>query len=167
VNIPKIVLAALLVSVVAVPAIAGPVKVPSAKPVVVLNIPDSWSPEETDRGVGCESPDKVATVFFEIAESEKDVNALLDETVDWLVKDNGVKVNGGSKVEKDIAVGGIASKLLAFDADSKEWGPAKVGFIFTPIAGKLLVTTFWFDAKDNDKAIATINQILASVKPAK
>jgi hypothetical protein len=29
-----------------------------------VNILDSWKPEETDKGIACESPDKVATVFF-------------------------------------------------------------------------------------------------------
>ncbi|MFZ4481952.1 MAG: hypothetical protein ACOYNZ_18895, partial [Rhodoferax sp.] len=67
-------------------AMAGLVNVPMKKPVITVEIPDSWKPEETERGVASESPDQVATVFFEIARSEKGVNSLLDENIDWLVK---------------------------------------------------------------------------------
>jgi hypothetical protein len=46
------------------PAPAGTVNVPEDKPAISVEIPDSWKPEETDNGIACESPDKVATIFF-------------------------------------------------------------------------------------------------------
>jgi hypothetical protein len=64
-------------------------------------------------------------------------------------------------------VGGIKSSLMSCDADGKEWGPAKVGFIFTPVGERVLVTTFWISVKRFEKQEPTLDKILASVKPAK
>jgi hypothetical protein len=148
-------------------AMAGVVNVPTIKPVVTIDIPDSWAPEETDKGIAVESADKVATVFFEIAASEKGMNALLDENIDWLVKDQGVNINTSSKKEQDFLVGGMKSSLMAYDATSKEFGPSKVGFIFTTVGKKLLVTTYWLTVKGFAKQEPVLDKILASVKPVK
>lgn len=159
--------AAIILSLLVSSTMAGLVSVPAKKPVVTIEIPDSWDPEETDKGIAVESADKVATVFFEIAASEKGMNSLLDENIDWLVKDQGVKINTASKKEQDFLVGGMKSSLMAYDASSKEFGPSKVGFIFTAIGKKLLVTTYWVTVKGFDKQEAVLDGILASVKPAR
>jgi hypothetical protein len=148
-------------------ALADIVNVPARRPVVTIDVPDSWKPEETEKGIGIESPDSVATVFFEIARSEKGLKTIIDDNIDWLVKEQEVRVKGSTKVEKDIAVGGIKSSLMSYDADSKEWGPAKVGFIFTPVGERVLVTTFWISVKGFAKQEPVLDKILASVKPAK
>ena len=62
---------------------AGTVNIPQDDPAVSVDIPDSWKPEETDKGIACESPDKVATIFFEVT-SGSGLDALIDENVDWL-----------------------------------------------------------------------------------
>jgi hypothetical protein len=157
-------IAALCLSLAVGSALAGTINVPARRPAVTINIPDSWEPEETDRGVGCESPDKVATVFFEVVGSEKGLNNLLDDHLEWLVDEHGVKVKASSKNEAEVLVGGIRSQLLGYDAHSKEWGPAKVGFIFTPVNGKMLVTSYWISVKGFSNIEGTLNRILASVK---
>lgn len=146
-------------------AFAGTVKVPAKRPAITVEIPDSWEPEETDRGVACESPDQAATVFFEVVGTEKGMNSLLDENFEWLVKDQGVKINDTTKQEKDMLVAGIKSSVLSFDANSKEFGPAKVGFIFTPVGTKVLVTTYWITNKGAAKHDATLTRIFNSIKP--
>lgn len=123
---------------------------PSRRPVVSINVPDSWKPEETDKGIAIESPDGVATVFFEIARSEKGMKSIIDDNIDWLVKEQEVRVKRSTLASSDIAVGGIKSSLMSYDADSKEWGPAKVGFIITPVGERVLVTTFWISVKGFD-----------------
>lgn len=144
------------------------VNVPPSNAAVTINVPASWKPEETDKGVSCESPDEVTTVFFEVVASEKDMDNLLDENINWLVKDNGIKIKGDPKETKDFLVGGIKSTLLSYAADSKEFGAAKVGFIFTPVGKKLLITTYWItDKLFDDKHDAELTQILNSVKPIK
>lgn len=153
--------------VLATSALAETIQVPANKPAVTIDIPGTWKPEETDKGVSCESPDQVVTVFFEVVRSEKGMNALLDENINWLVKDQGVKIVDSTKSEKEFLVGGIKSSLIGYDANSKEYGPSKVGFIFTNIGNKLLVTTYWLTIKGFDKHEATLDRILGSVKPVK
>jgi hypothetical protein len=149
-------------------AFAITVNVPPSNAAVTINVPSSWKPEETDKGVSCESPDGVTTIFFEVVASEKDMNALIDENIDWLVKDNGVKIKGQAKETKDFLVAGIKSSLISYAADSKEFGPAKVGFIFTPVGKKLLVSTYWITDKEfTDKHDAELTKVLNSVKPVK
>lgn len=80
--------------------------------------------------------------------SEKGMSALMAEIINWLAKDQGVKIVGSFMSGKDIAVGGIKSTLIGYDANSKEFGPSKVGFIFTTIGTKALITTYWLTKKD-------------------
>lgn len=164
-NLIKALSAIVLSTVFATAALADVVKVPTRRPVVTINVPDSWKPEETEKGYGIESPDNVATVFFEIARSEKAMKSIIDDNIDWLVKEQEVNVKGNTLKNSDIAVGGIKSSLMSYDADSKEYGPAKVGFIITPLASTVLITTFWISVKGFEKQEPVLNQILASVKP--
>ena len=66
-----------------------------------------------------------------------------------------------------MAIGGIKSGVVHWDADSKEYGPAKVGFIFTPVGDKMLLTTYWISIKGSQKHGATLDRIFASVKPVR
>ena len=42
------------------------IKIPEGDAVVSVDVPDSWGPENTEKGVAVESADKEATVFFEV-----------------------------------------------------------------------------------------------------
>jgi hypothetical protein len=95
------------------------------------------------------------------------MNSLLDENINWLIKDQDVEIKIASKKEQDFLVGGTKSSLMAYDANSKEFGPSKVGFIFTTIGKKLLVTTYWLTVKGYAKQEAALDAILASVRPAR
>ena len=165
-NIAKL-LVALFLSFLIGSAMAGTISIPVKRPAVMINIPDSWEPEETDKGISCESPDQVATLFFEVASSEKGMNKLIDQNIDWLVKEQGVKIVAETQQEGETMVGGLKSSQISYDAKSKEFGPAKVGFIFTMVGEKLLVTTYWFSKKGYEKHDATVKQILESVRSAK
>lgn len=145
-------------------AFAELVYVPANKPVVTLQVPDSWKPSEIDRGIEVNSPDDVVTMFFEIVKSEKAMNTVLDDNIEWLTEEQNVKINANTKQETDIAVGGIKSSLIGYDAKSKEWGPSKVGFIFTPVGSRVMVTTYWITNKGFAKQEPVVNRILASLK---
>ena len=167
-NLSRVVVLVLFLTFISVPAFAKNIEIPESGPVVSVNIPESWEPENTERGVACESPDKVATIFFEIANSEKAVNALIDENFDWLVNDQKVKINSGSQQEKEAEIAGAQWKVLTWDADSAEWGAAKVGMLMTSAGkNKLLIATYWITKKDADKHDATLTKIFESVKMLK
>jgi hypothetical protein len=144
---------------------AGVIRFPENRPAVSINIPDSWTPETLPKGVMAESPDGVATLIFEFAKSEKDLDGIIDENVDWLIKEHGVRIVASSKQEDKGSAGGIASDVLFYDATHKEYGPARVGFMFTPVKSGVLVTTFWVSKDGASKNMGAINRILSTVRP--
>jgi hypothetical protein len=146
-------------------AVAEELEIPKDHPAAKVNVPSSWKPEETDHGYAIESPDQVATVFLEVT-SLKGVDKLLDESIDWLVTEQKVKVDAASKKDSDFELEGRKWGRVSWDADSKEWGPSVVGFLFTEVGrGKVLTVTYWITKKDNDKHMPTLEKIFASVKP--
>lgn len=146
------------------PAMAGTIQIPTEKPVASAFVPNNWEPEATDEGIACESPDGVATVFLEVT-TAKGLDALLKENIDWLVDDQKVKINEASKETKDVQFGEVKFSRISWDATSKEWGPAVVGFLFTDLGnGKVLTVTYWITKKDAEKHYGTLEKIFASVK---
>jgi len=146
---------------------AGTIKIPKDDPAASLTIPNSWEPEDSDGGVLAESPDNVATVFFKAVGTEKEMGTLIDESIDWLTKEHDVKLDASSKAEKDFEDSGRKWSRISWDGNSKEWGPAVVGFLFTDLGnGKVLTVTYWISKKDSEKSLETLGKIFASVKPA-
>ena len=47
-------------------AAAETLNIPEDDPAISLDVPHSWKPEVTDKGIACESPDQVATVYFAV-----------------------------------------------------------------------------------------------------
>ena len=145
---------------------AKTVKIPEEDPSASVNVPDSWGPEATERGVATESEDKEATVFFEVT-TAKGTDALLDENIAWL-KEQKVSINEKSKSEKDFKVGAMSWSRVSWDGTSEEWGPATIGFAFSDIGnGKVLVVTYWITKKGWDKHEAELDKIFESVKKLK
>ena len=72
----------------------------------------------------------------------------------------------GRTFEKDFEESGRQWSRISWDGNSKEWGPAVVGFLFTDLGdGKVLTVTYWISKKDSDKNLETLGKIFASVKP--
>jgi hypothetical protein len=144
---------------------AGTIKIPKDEPAASLTIPDSWEPEDSDDGILAESPDNVATVFFKVVASEKEMGALVDDSIDWLTKEHDVTLDASSKSEKDFEDSGRKWSRISWSGNSKEWGPAVVGFLFTDLGnGKVLTITYWISKKDSEKNLDTLGKIFSSVK---
>ena len=144
---------------------AGTIKIPKDDPAVSLTIPNTWEPEDSDGGILAESPDNVATVFFKAVGTEKEMGALIDDSIDWLTKEHDVKLDVSSKTEKDFEDSGRKWSRISWDGNSKEWGPAVVGFLFTNLGnGKVLTVTYWISKKDSEKNLETLGKIFSSVK---
>ncbi len=144
---------------------AGTIKIPADKPAASVNIPDSWEPEEDEGGVLAESPDNVATIFLELVADEKEMEAAIESSLEWLVTDHEVKVDAATKEEKDFEDGGRKWSRISWSAESKEWGPAVVGFLFSEVGdGKVLTITYWISKKDSEKSLETLGKIFSSVK---
>ncbi len=144
---------------------AGTIKIPADKPAATVNIPDAWEPEVDEDGVLAESPDNVATLFLEIVADEKEMEAAIESSLEWLVKDHEVKVDADTKEEKDFEDAGRTWSRISWSAESKEWGPAVVGFLFSEVGdGKVLTITYWISKKDSEKSLETLGKIFSSVK---
>ena len=145
---------------------AGTIKIPKDDPAASLTIPNSWEPEDSDGGILAESPDNVATVYFKVVATKKEMGTMIDDSIDWLTKEHDVKLDAASKTEKDFEDSGRKWSRISWDGNSKEWGPAVVGFLFTDLGdGKVLTVTYWISKKDSDKNLETLGKIFASVKP--
>ena len=140
------------------------VKVPKDSPAITVNIPDKWEPEETDKGIVCESPDKEATIFFEVTSAKK-LEALIDENIDWLVKDQEVEIDKSTQKSTDFEAGGMSWKALAYEGTSKEWGAANIILAFADAGkGKALMVTYWVTKKGEARHGKELTAILDSVK---
>ena len=129
-------------------------------------MPDSWGPENTEKGVAVESADKEATAFFEVT-SAKGTDALLDENIAWL-KDQKVSIDQSSKSEKDFKTASMSWSRISWDGTSEEWGPATIGFAFSDVGnGKVLVVTYWITKKGWEKHDGELSKIFDSVKKLK
>jgi hypothetical protein len=143
---------------------AETINIPEDEPAISVNIPETWKPEATDKGITCESPDKIVTIIFEVT-TEKGLDALIQENVECLVKDQSVQLDKASEHKQDFESAGLKWSRISWDGDSKEWGPATVGFLFTDAgSGKILTVTYWITKKDQEAHFPTLTKIIESVK---
>ncbi len=149
-------------------ASAGTVKLPKDKPAAAIAIPDDWEPEDSDDGILAESPDNVSTVYFEVVANEKEMNTVIEDSLKWLTEEHEVKVDAATKEEKDFEDAGRKWSRISWSGNSKEYGPAIIGFLFTEVGeGKVLTVTYWISKKDSDKSLETLGKIFSSVKTIK
>lgn len=145
---------------------AKTIKVPDEDPAVTVNVPESWNPEQIEKGITTESEDKEATIFFEITEA-KDTSEVLDENIKWL-KGEKVTIDPATKTEKDFKAGSMSWSSISWKGTSEEWGPATIGFAFSDVGhGKVLVMTYWITKKGMALHEAELNKIFESVKKIK
>ena len=143
---------------------AETVNIPEDEPAISLDIPDSWKPEVNDNGIGCESPDKVATIYFEVTAAKR-VESLIEDNVEWLTKEQSVQINKTSEQKEDFENSGRKWSRISWDGDSQNWGPGKVGFLFTDAGeGKILTVTYWILNKGHEKDLPDLTKMLDSVK---
>jgi hypothetical protein len=69
--------------------------------------------------------DKVATVFFEVTSADG-MDALIDENIDWLTKDQGVQLDRASEQKQEFEAANLEWKRISWSGNSREWGSAAV-----------------------------------------
>ncbi|WP_395747363.1 hypothetical protein [Prosthecobacter sp.] len=161
----KLIAATLILALFPALAPAGTIKLPEDKPAMTANIPDSWEPEEDGDGILAESPDNVATIYLEVVGTKKEMDSVIEESIKWLTEEHEVKVDAATKEEKDFEDSGRKWSRISWSGESKEWGPAVIGFLFTEVGdGKVLTITYWISKKDSEKSLETLGKIFSSVK---
>lgn len=148
----------------ATPAAAKTIKVPEKKALVSFEVPNSWSVEDLEKGVMCESKDEVVTILFEVT-GGKGIEKLIDENIEWLTKEHKVDIDAATKSEADFKAGGLEWSRLSFKCTHKDTGAGRVAFIFSDIGGgKILLITYWITEEGMTKHIPSINALFESFR---
>jgi hypothetical protein len=147
-------------------ASAGTMKIPLEEPAASILIPNSWAPEQEDHGIQAESPDSMTTIFVEIVADEEEMDASIEGSIEWLTVDCKLNLDDATKKEGEFETEGRKWSRISWDAQSKEWGPAVVGFLFTEVGGgRVMTITYWVLKKEQtEKSLETLGKIFASVK---
>lgn len=144
---------------------AGTIPLPEEDSVALVTIPDAWEPENSEEGVVAISPDGVTMIYFEVAGTEEELDALIEANLTWLMEDNEVEVDQDSMEEHEFTDGGRTWSRISWSGEGKESGPALIGFLFSPVGGgKILTVTYWIDKEGSEKSLKTLEKIFASVK---
>ena len=137
--------------------------IPAKKAQISVEIPDSWTTEELEKGVSVESKDKVVTIFFEVT-GARGLDKLLDETVEWL-KSEKVTIDEASKKESEFKAEGMDWAKISWKGSNTEWGKSDIAFIFGDLGnGKIVVITYWLPEDGVEKHIGSINKVFDSFK---
>ncbi len=146
---------------------AGTIKIPEDKPAVTVEVPDKWKPEKIDNGISIESPDQIATMYFEVTPA-KASDDLLKENLEYLNKEQKVTVDTATMKVTEAKIGGLMWHRMSFDGASKEFGPADIGFLLLELANDRVITvTYWINKKDKSNQERAVDEILDSIKPVK
>ena len=157
--------AALLVTFMPLAVSAGTIPLPAEESVALVTIPDDWSPEDSEEGVLAQSPDGVTMIYFEIAGTTEELDAIIEANLTWLMEDNAVEVDQDSMEEHEFVDGNRTWSRISWSGESKENGPALIGFLFSPVGGgKILTVTYWIDKEDSEKSLEGLGKIFSSVK---
>ena len=153
--------AAALLSVLAGPALARNIAVPSTDPAATVSVPDNWKFSEIEYGYSAISPGK--DVFFSVEFATKNtLDAMMKATKVWM-KENGID---GSVKPKEVEAnfGGLPATVYQFNTKDDN-GPTVVEFILMP-AGKnrILFVTIWGSDEERAKHGKEIDAIMSSFK---
>jgi hypothetical protein len=147
---------------------AKTMKVPSGEaPVVSVEIPDSWNPEELTNGVTGANED-VDIVVVTAAEKKKDQSADLADAF-AILRDHSVEVDQASKKVSKIQINGIEAEKMQFEGKEtlgKHTDPVSITIVTLPVKDKVVVLTEFVATEDAKKSREAVDKIIKSLKPA-
>lgn len=142
---------------------AKTMKVPSDDAAVASIIfPDSWSPEEIEKGVSAQSPDDAVFMSIVAVDNEKGMNAEIDDTFAML-KEKKVELDQSSKKENKFKIAGYDAEEMLFQGKDED-GPAAVSITFVTVKDSVVVITYWVSTDKEAKHSEEITKIVQSIK---
>ncbi|GJE59185.1 hypothetical protein [Methylobacterium trifolii] len=138
-------------------------ELPDETPLVTIDLPNAWSPEEIDKGAQATSPDATIYVAFEISNLKNTEKAVVD-AVKFLA-DSGVKIDPSTQKKLETKINGLDVVDINWDAVDKD-GPTKVSLsiiILSPT--KIGVLTYWGSPAGEKKYAAQLKGIADSIQP--
>lgn len=146
-------------------AFSATFKLPDDKPVVSITIPDSWKPEEIEKGVQGQTADSDVYLSVETTKNEKGMNAIIDDTFNML-KEHKVTLDTENKKENKFDLNGLPADELLFQGKDED-GPTVVSITFVSAKDTVLVFTYWASPEGDKKHTKELSAIVQSVKAIK
>ena len=144
-------------------AFAKDLKIPTDSPVASVTLPAGWTSEETDNGISCQSKDTDATIFFEVANGEKESTDLVNENIKFLT-DQKVTIDKSSQKEREFESDGLKWQVLEYSGKD-ESGDEHIQMFFTEIKpGKIMMITYWVTTKAEAKHKEELVKLFDSFK---
>jgi hypothetical protein len=148
-------------------ATAATFAIPIKRPIVTVDIPDSWGPKARTSGVEAKSDDDEIHVVLEVV-TAADVNSAVQEGVDLLLK-GGVRIDTESAEVQQVKIGDLDASAVRFAGKYKDRAAnMSLTLLATNAAGKFLLLYYWGspegeqDNKDSLQAIADSIQVQAA-----
>lgn len=148
------------------PVSAKTYPIPSENPVATISIPNSWEPNEYDKGV--EGTSKDGQFYFAVeAVDSKDVGEATKEAMNWFKK-QGVKLDNDSRSANETTLNDLPVLSMTFKGRDKD-GPTEVTLILVKVLkpNSFLMIYAWGSEKAALANVKDIDKILASLTPTK
>ena len=147
------------------PASAEEFKVPSKHPVLSVTFPDSWKPEEIDRGVQGQTADSAVYLSVEATKNEKGVNEIIDGTFD-MFKEHKVEVDKASKKTNKMEIAGVPAEESVYTGKDED-GPTVISLTILQIDDTVVILSYWASTDSETKYHAAIAKIVGSMHQLK
>ena len=145
-------------------AVAKTLKLPSDEsPIASITFPNDWEPEEVTNGVAGQSPDTAVYLAAVAVDSEKGMNAELEDTFAML-QEHKVDLDKSTKKENKFELNGVEVEELIFHGKDED-GPTSVSISFIPVKDKIVVLTYWVTTAKEKKHQEEVAKIVSSLKP--
>ena len=100
--------------------VAKEFRLPDAKPVATVNVPDSWKPVPIEKGVQGQTADNSVYLSVETAETAQGMSAIIDD-VFAVLKDHNVDLDHHVKGETKFLINGLPADELLYDGKDRGW----------------------------------------------
>lgn len=144
-------------------ASAKPFELPDSKPIVTIDLPNAWSPEEIEKGAQATSPDTSIYVAFEV-QNLKNLESAITEGVKFFAE-SGVKIDPKSQKKTEAKINGFDVIDLGWDGVDKD-GPTKVSLSIVVLSEtKVGMLSYWGSPAGEKKYAAQLKAIADSIQP--
>jgi DUF4097 and DUF4098 domain-containing protein YvlB len=144
------------------PAQAETFKIPDKHPVVSVTYPDSWKPEEIDRGAQGQTEDSAVYLSVEASKSEKGMNEIIDGTFD-MFKEHKVEIDKSTKKINKMEIAGEPAEEMLFTGKDED-GPTVISITTFTVGDTVIIISYWASASDEAKYSAAIGKIVSSIE---
>lgn len=154
--------AAFLIGGLATAALGKAFELPDGKPIVTIDLPNAWSPEEIDKGAQATSPDASIYVAFEVSNLKNTEKAITDGVK--FFAESGVKIDPKTQKKTEAKINGFDVIDLGWDGVDKD-GPTKVSLSVIVLSeSKIGLLSYWGSPAGEAKYAAQLKAIADSIQ---